>query len=132
MPTRSRCISCTTISAASNGAYDGLHTDFEHQFINHAERHAEGIVRTNGLENFWSLFKHCIKGTHVSVDPYHLPAYLDSEAFRFNNRKVRDGDRFALALHGVSGKRSTYRAPIGALEGVTTSDNGEESGPPGF
>jgi hypothetical protein len=48
------------------------------------------VVHTNGLENFWSLFKRCIKGTHVGVDPAHLFRYLDAEAFRFNNRKSDD------------------------------------------
>ena len=76
---------------------------------------------TNGLENFWSLFKRCIKGTHVSVEPYHLTAYLDSECFRLNHRELNDGERFVLALRGMEGKRLTYKALIGALEDGTAS-----------
>ena len=63
---------------------------FEHQFVDHVTQYAEGMVHTNGLENFWSLFKRCIKGTHVAIEPFHLAAYVDSEAFRFNNRESQD------------------------------------------
>jgi transposase-like protein len=99
-----------------NGAYRRLYQDFEHQFVDHVDKYAEGIVHTNGLENFWSLFKRCIKGTHVSVEPYHLAAYLDSEAFRFNNRKANDSGRFITAMPTVIGKRLTYKTLIGATE----------------
>jgi hypothetical protein len=75
----------------------------------HAEKYAEGIVHTNGIENFWSLFKRCIKGTHISIEPFHLEAYLDSEAFRFDNRELHDGQRFVLATKGFAGKRLMYR-----------------------
>ena len=104
-------------------AYKPLYTDYEHQFVDHANKYAEGIVHTNGLENFWALFKRCIKGTHVSIEPAHLEAYLDSEAFRFNNRKVKDADRFRLATSGYHGKRLTYKALIGALGAAPGSDD---------
>jgi hypothetical protein len=81
------------------------------------------------LENFWSLFKRCIKGTHVSVEPFHLAAYVDSEAFRFNNRKTNDGERFQAASRGMIGKRLMYKALIGATRShPSTDDSVEEKG----
>jgi hypothetical protein len=65
------------------------------------------------MENFWSLFKRCIKGTHISVEPFHLFRYLDAEAFRFNERKLDDGERFRKVLGQASGKRLTYKGLIG-------------------
>ena len=48
-------------------SYDGLkHQDFKHKVIDHAEKYVDGQVHTNGLENFWSLFKRGLKGTYVS------------------------------------------------------------------
>jgi len=94
-----------------------LNEQFIHAVIDHAEKYVDGLVHTNGMENFWSLFKRCIKGTHVSVEPFHLFRYLDAEGFRFNNRDVKDGDRFLLALQGITGKRLTYKALTAALEG---------------
>ncbi len=72
-----------------------------HSVIDHAEAYADGQVHTNGLENFWSLLKRALKGTYVSVEPFHLFRYLDEQAFRFNNRKGSDAMRFALALKGI-------------------------------
>jgi hypothetical protein len=75
------------------------------------------------MENFWSLFKRCIKGTHVAIDPVHLAAYLDSEAFRFNNRKMDDGQRFLGVANSISGKRLMYKTLIGheGSEGLTSA-----------
>jgi transposase-like protein len=109
-------------------AYKQMDAIYFHDFVDHAEAYVKDkVVHTNGLENFWALFKRCIKGTHVSIDPLHLAAYVDSEAFRFNNRKVKDADRFRIAASGYHGKRLTYKALIGALEGAPGADKGEGS-----
>ena len=52
-------------------SYDGL-TEFEHQVIDHAVKYVDGKVHTNGMENFWSLLKRGLRGTYVSVEPFHL------------------------------------------------------------
>jgi transposase-like protein len=85
-----------------------------HNVIDHAETYVDGQVHTNGLENFWSLLKRAIKGTYVSVEPFHLFRYLDEQSFRFNNRKGTDAMRFALALKGIIGKRLTYTELTGS------------------
>jgi transposase-like protein len=97
-------------------SYTGLDTDYVHQFVNHAERYVEGNVHTNGIENFWSLLKRSIKGTYVSAEPFHLFRYLDEQAFRFNERKGTDRERFMEALAGVTGRRVTYKQLIGKAE----------------
>jgi transposase-like protein len=94
-------------------SYAGLSDAFTHQVIGHAESYVEGQVHTNGMENFWSLLKRMVKGTYVSVEPFHLFRYLDEEAYRFNTRKVKDGVRFADTLRGIVGKRLTYAALTG-------------------
>ena len=65
------------------------------------------------MENFWSLLKRAIKGTYVSVEPFHLFRYLDEQVYRFNNRKQNDGQRFLAACASVFGKRLTYVALTG-------------------
>jgi hypothetical protein len=97
----------------THAGYVGLSPEYVHQFIDHAEKYVDGIVHTNGIENFWSLFKRCIKGTHIAVDPVHLIAYVDSEAFRFNHRKANDGQRFLGVANSVTGKRLMYKTLIG-------------------
>jgi transposase-like protein len=88
-------------------SYNGL-DEFQHQVVDHAVEYVNGNVHTNGLENFWSLFKRGINGTYVSVEPFHLFRYLDEQSFRFNNRKLTDGERFSLAVSGIVGKRLMF------------------------
>jgi transposase-like protein len=89
-------------------SYTGLIGEFAHKVIDHAECYVDGEVHTNNCENFWSLLKRAIRGTYVSVEPFHLFRYLDEQAFRFNNRAMNDAVRFATALKGIIGKRLTY------------------------
>ena len=58
--------------------------------------------------------KRAIKGTYVSIEPFHLFRYLDEQSFRFNNRAMTDAARFALALKGIINKRLTYTALTGS------------------
>jgi transposase-like protein len=98
-------------------SYDGLEEEYKHQVVDHAIEYVRGRVHTNGLENFWSLLKRTIKGTYVSVEPFHIHRYLDEQSFRYNNRKeMDDSDRFNLAVSGISGKRLTYKELTGKLE----------------
>jgi transposase-like protein len=128
---RSRVEPGTAISTDALLSYKGLHDAYIHGVVDHAEEYVKGNVHTNGLENFWALFKRCIKGTHVSIEPFHLFRYLDSEAFRFNNRTLKDGERFIAAVNGMTGKRLTYKALTGGLEFLPASgDNGVENGLP--
>ncbi len=89
---------------------------FFHEFIDHTESYVRGAVHTNGLENFWSLLKRSLKGTYVSVEPFHLQAYCDEQAFRFNNRWSDDAERLDLAVKGITGKRVTYKQLTGKTE----------------
>jgi len=88
-------------------SYRGLGADYQHQFVDHAIAYVDGQVSTNGLENFWCLLKRTVKGTYVAVDAQHLFRYLDEQAYRYNNRKSNDAERFLKAVKSVSGKRLT-------------------------
>jgi len=85
-----------------------LGDEYLHKVIDHAECYAKGRVHTNGLENFWSLLKRALNGTYVSVEPFHLFRYLDEQAYRFNERKGTDSERFVRAFATVANRRLTY------------------------
>jgi transposase-like protein len=106
-------------------SYQGLkHQDFEHKVIDHAEKYVDGQVHTNGLENFWSLFKRGLKGTYVSVEPFHLFRYLDEQVFRFNLRELaHDGLRFEHVASHVIGKRLTYAEVTGKVSATPSLSN---------
>ncbi len=99
--------------AASSWRMDDEYT---HGIVNHAEAYVKDNVHTNGLENFWSLLKRSIGGTYVSVEPFHLFRYLDEQAFRFNNRKLTDSERFVSVLKQIVGRRLTYEQLTGKAQ----------------
>ena len=90
-------------------SYAGLDKEYTHHVINHMESYVKGHVHTNGIENFWSLLKRTIRGTYVSVEPFHLFRYVDEQSFRFNSRDGDNAGRFAYVVGNVVGKRVTYR-----------------------
>lgn len=111
-----------TLSTDALKSYTGLSNAYVHNVIDHAEAYVQGQVHTNGCENFWSLLKRALKGTYVSVEPFHLFRYLDEQVFRFNNRKdMNDADRFSEVVRSIVGRRLTYAQLIGAINasGVT-------------
>lgn len=103
-------------------SYDGLSADFEHQVINHAMQYVDEQIHTNNCENFWSLLKRSLKGTYVSVEPFHLFRYVDEQAFRYNTRKdsegerLSDADRFHSVCRQVVGRRLTWSRLTGKTE----------------
>lgn len=98
-----------TVYTDSHAGYSELCFTHPHATIDHAVKYVEGLVHVNGVENFWSLFKRCIKGTYVSIAPYHLQRYADEEAFRYNQRHGNDASRFARVMQSVIGRRVTWR-----------------------
>lgn len=99
----------STIYSDEHGSYQSLPDEgFEHGFVRHAEYYVDGVVHTNGIENFWTLLKRGIKGTYVSIEPFHTFRYVDEQAFRFNERFGNDGDRFKTVIKQIVNKRLTY------------------------
>jgi transposase-like protein len=91
--------------------YGFLSTPYNREVINHAMEYVNGHIHTNGIENFWSLLKRSLGGTYISVEPFHLDAYVAEQVFRYNNRKDADDfTRFATCMMGIQGKRLTYKA----------------------
>jgi len=109
-------------------SYNDLDRDYAHQVIDHAVAYVHGQIHTNGMENYWSLLKRGIKGTYVSVEPFHLFRYLDEQSFRFNYRATEgnpfnDGDRFDRVVRQIVGKRLTWHKLTGKTPSPETCPN---------
>ena len=52
-----------------------------------------------------------MKGVYQHCKEKHLHRYLAEFDFRYNARKITDGERAALAVKGIEGKRLTYQQP---------------------
>lgn len=83
-----------------------------HETVHHASgEYARGIVNTNTIEGFFSIFKRGMKGVYQHCDEKHLHRYLAEFDFRYNNRSglgYSDQDRSTALLMSVVGKRLTY------------------------
>ena len=47
------------------------------------------------------------------MEPYHLQAYADEQAYRFNNRKETDLERFVGVASQIAGRRITFKELTG-------------------
>jgi transposase-like protein len=94
-------------------SYTGIGREFSvHTTVNHAAdeyTRLGGFAHVNTAECRFSLMKRAVFGTHHSVSEAHLPRYLAEWDFKWNTRKMKDGERAAIALKGIEGKRLTYR-----------------------
>ncbi len=93
----------------SAGYYSGLQNEYAAlEVVNHAthEYVRNGIIHTNGIEGAFSLLKRSIIGIYHKVSPKHLSRYCVQTQYRYNTRKVKDGDRLELTLKQVNGTLS--------------------------
>jgi len=68
--------------------------------VNHgAGEYVRGIVHTQNIESFWSLFKRGVMGSYHHVSKEYLPLYLNEFSWRHNNRK--NPHAFADLIQGV-------------------------------
>ncbi len=85
----------------------------DHQKVNHsADEYVRGEASTNTVEGFFSIFKRGMTGVYQHCGEQHLQRYLSEFDFRYSNRAglgVNDSKRAEIALHGIVGKRLTYR-----------------------
>jgi transposase-like protein len=92
-------------------AYRGLGREFKggHETVNHGTReYVRGDIFTNTAESSFALIKRGLMGIYHAVSKKHLPRYLGEFDFRWNTRRLNDGERTALAIEGAQGKRLAY------------------------
>jgi transposase-like protein len=109
-------LSCRLITD-EYAAYRRVGKAFEggHEVVNHSRREyvRRGTdVHSNTIEGVFSLLKRGVMGTFHSVSKKHLPNYLNEFEFRYNTRKLDDGQRVARAIKQVDGKRLQYRESV--------------------
>jgi hypothetical protein len=80
-----------------------------HSKRKYTERNEDGTTSgVNCAESFFSLIKRGLLGTFHAVSKEHLHRYCDEFAFRWDTRKLNDGERVAEAVKRTEGKRLTY------------------------
>lgn len=101
----------TVVMSDEQGAYYGLDKEFRgHGVVNHQKKeYSRGPISTNTIESYFAIMKRGLIGTYHHVGEQHLKRYLGEFDFKYNNRKVSDGERTENALRGIEGKRLMYR-----------------------
>jgi transposase-like protein len=105
-----------TIMTDELALYAGIGSEFAggHQTVNHSKgEYARGSAHINTGESFFALLKRGVHGTFHHVSEKHLSRYCDEFSFRWNYRKVEDGERATAAIRGAEGKRLEYKRKVG-------------------
>lgn len=84
--------------------YEKVGKEYDHKTVVHSKlQYVAGMVHTNSIENFWSLFKRGVVGQFHKISEKHLDRYLDEFTYRFNGRD--DANLFPQTLKNlVNGK----------------------------
>ena len=86
-----------------------------HETVTHsAKEYVRDDIHTNSAEGYFSIFKRGMRGNYQHCKEKHLHRYLAEFDFRYNHRirlGYNDGERAAIAVQGIEGKRLTYRQP---------------------
>jgi transposase-like protein len=108
----------THIMTDSYGVYKNIirqnfadHSVIRHEF----EQYVDGIIHTNTVEGFFSIFKRGMRGVYQWCSEKHLHRYLAEFDFRYSNRIAlgcNDVERADRLLRGIIGKRLTYQTTL--------------------
>ncbi len=95
----------------------------QHHSVNHSakeyfRKEGKRDVHTNTVESSFSLLKRGVIGSFHHISLHHLHRYAAEFDFRWNHRKISDGERTVAGLRQTRGKRLTYRMPASAEQGV--------------
>ena len=108
-----------TLNTDGASHYRNIGKEFAvHETLNHSiKEYVRGTAYTNTVENCFSVFKRGMKGVYQHCSSAHLQRYLVEFDFRYNHRQaleINDTQRAEILLQGISGKRLTYKRPVGA------------------
>ena len=101
-----------TIMTDEFPVYKSISKDFMggHFTVSHKlNQYVCGTVSTNTAESSFAILKRGIMGIYHAVSRKHLHRYVNEFDFRWNGRKVCDGDRITAAVQGAQGKRLDYK-----------------------
>lgn len=104
-----------TLMTDESPVYTKLGRQFEggHHVVTHSRyEYVRGEVTTNTVEGFFSIVKRGLNGIYHAVSKEHLHRYMTEFEFRYNHRKLEDGERIRAAIQSSEGKRLLYREPI--------------------
>jgi transposase-like protein len=107
-----------TIMTDEFSSYRGVGKHFAggHHTVNHSQKEyvrqtpcGDVFVTTNTAESYFALLKRGHYGIFHQLSKQHLDRYCHEFTFRWDHRKVSDGQRMVEAIKGAEGKRLKYK-----------------------
>jgi transposase-like protein len=93
-----------------------MHRTVQHGIQEYARMDRDGVnVHINTAESFFALLKRGHYGIFHKISKKHLHRYCTEFGFRWDRRRVTDGERMVDTIKGTEGKRLMYREPIVGL-----------------
>jgi transposase-like protein len=97
--------------------YHGLNAEFlgGHFTVTHSDKEfvryvndGTDFVSTNTAESYFALLKRGHYGVFHQLSKKHLHRYCDEFTFRWDHRKVTDGERMVAVIRAAKGKQLMY------------------------
>jgi transposase-like protein len=96
-------------------SYHGIGEEFAggHVTVDHSKgEYSRDGIGTNEAEAYFALLKRGLVGSFHHVSKKHLQKYCDEFSFRWDLRKVSDGERAEAAIASAEGKRLMLKEPV--------------------
>lgn len=106
-------------------AFEGGHKRVRHKMKQYVKPGTD--IHSNTIEGVFSLLQRGVMGTFHSVSRKHLPNYLNEFQFRWNTRKLDDGQRVSRVVKMLEGKRLEYRQSVNNPPYLTGGGGGDVS-----
>jgi len=90
--------------------FEGGHKVVRHKWRQYVKPGTD--IHSNTVEGVFSLIRRGVMGPFHSVSRKHLPNYLNEFQFRWNRRKLDDGERVSRVIKAVAGKRLEDRQSV--------------------
>jgi hypothetical protein len=93
--------------------YVWMQSLYAHSLVKHSlNEYVRGDVTTNSIEGAFGHFKRAVTGVYHKISDEHLDRYLQCFSWRWNRRKMGEGERVNELLKATKGKRITYKQLI--------------------
>lgn len=109
----------STIITDTLQAYKPLKKHYDHKTIKHSageyvknDSRVAFKIHTNTIEGFWGELKRGIRGIYHWASHKHIQKYCNEFAYRYNNRKLKNNERFVDFLSGLANTKLTYKTLI--------------------
>ena len=106
----------STIITDTLQAYKTLKKHYDHKTIKHSageyvknDSRVAFKIHTNTIEGFWGELKRGIRGIYHWASHKHIQKYCNEFAYRYNNRKLKNNERFVDFLSGLANTKLTYK-----------------------